>query len=247
MKKKLTISIVAALFSGGMLLAPAMAHNVENEADSESTAENDNENTSENTNENTSGSSSETTSGSEADACVLLCGVNLLSGLGAAPTAETAPPGSAGTAGAELASGAARAAEAALAELYDRHGDAVFSLVERCTGDRLWAEHVTERVFAELWAEPHAFDPSGGSLRSHLIKAAYRHSAAAAPYAAQAEDDAEAPLWHQLHAEDRWAIGLTHFGEMTSKEVADALGVTEEAMTARIARGLRRVRDSDNR
>ena len=148
---------------------------------------------------------------------------------------------------AQLASGAAGAAEGALARLYDRHGDAVFSLVERCTGDRLWAEHVTEQVFAELWAEPHAFDPSKGSLRSHLIKAAYHHSATTKTYSAHAEDDAEAPLWRQLQAEDRWAIGLTHFGEMTSKEVADALGVTEEAMTARIARGLRRVRDSGNR
>ena len=56
-----------------------------NTSSSDSTATNDNENTSENTNENTSGSSGESTSGSEstseADACVLLCGVDLLSGL----------------------------------------------------------------------------------------------------------------------------------------------------------------------
>ena len=148
---------------------------------------------------------------------------------------------------AQLASGAAGAAEGALARLYDRHGDAVFSLVERCTGDRLWAEHVTEQVFAELWAEPHAFDPSKDSLRSHLIRAAYRHSAAAKTYSAPAEDDAEAPLWRQLHAEDRWAIGLSHFGEMSAKEVADALGVSEETMKSRIARGLRQARDSRKR
>ena len=85
--RKLRISILAALFSCGTLLAPALANDTFNDNDSEAEADADNENTNVGVNENTntsdsdSESVSEADSASEADSCALLCGVDVLSGL----------------------------------------------------------------------------------------------------------------------------------------------------------------------
>ncbi len=90
MKRKLTMSVLAALFSGGALLAPAVANTGEttNTSTSTSSASNTNNNTSTNASQNTntnsssstSSSDSTSTSASESDACALLCDAEILSG-----------------------------------------------------------------------------------------------------------------------------------------------------------------------
>jgi RNA polymerase sigma-70 factor (ECF subfamily) len=56
----------------------------------------------------------------------------------------------------------------ALAELYDRHGDAVFAAACRLTSDRGMAEEVVQETFLALWNRADTFDPSIGSLAAWL-------------------------------------------------------------------------------
>ena len=141
----------------------------------------------------------------------------------------------------ELRSSAADAAEAALAEIYRQHGPAVLGLAERCAGDVLQAEQVATEVFVDLWCQRHSL-PSQRSLRSYLIQAAYLRCMAYGELPRErGEDDAEADRWRQLPAEDRWAIGLAYFGQMSSRDVAGLLDVSEEAVKSRITRGLQRL------
>jgi hypothetical protein len=82
MTRKLKISILAALLSGGTLLAPALANedtSNENGSNAEAEADNENTNVSVNENDNNSESTSRSESTSEAEACALLCELELLS------------------------------------------------------------------------------------------------------------------------------------------------------------------------
>jgi RNA polymerase sigma-70 factor (ECF subfamily) len=56
----------------------------------------------------------------------------------------------------------------ALAELYDRHGDAVFASASRLTSDRGLAEEVVQETFLALWNRAETFDPTVGSLAAWL-------------------------------------------------------------------------------
>src|SRR4051794_770967 len=58
--------------------------------------------------------------------------------------------------------------EGALAELYDRHADAIFALVNRLTSDRGIAEEVVQETFLTLWDRAETFDPRAGSLAAWL-------------------------------------------------------------------------------
>ena len=58
--------------------------------------------------------------------------------------------------------------EAALADLYDRHGGAIFALAYRLTSDRGIAEEVVQETFLALWNRAETFDPHAGSLVAWL-------------------------------------------------------------------------------
>jgi RNA polymerase sigma-70 factor (ECF subfamily) len=58
--------------------------------------------------------------------------------------------------------------EAALADLYDRHGGAIFALAYRLTSDRGVAEEVVQETFLALWNRAETFDPDAGSLVAWL-------------------------------------------------------------------------------
>src|SRR5262245_5722055 len=66
--------------------------------------------------------------------------------------------------------------EDALAELYRRHGGAVFALARRVLQDPTDAEEVVQEVFLRLWNAPERFDPERGSLRSFLLAQAHGRS-----------------------------------------------------------------------
>ena len=70
---------------------------------------------------------------------------------------------------AQLVTAIARFSEVALAEVYRRHGGAVFGLAKRVMGSATEAEDVTQEVFLRLWNQPDRFDPARGSLRSFLL------------------------------------------------------------------------------
>jgi RNA polymerase sigma-70 factor (ECF subfamily) len=70
---------------------------------------------------------------------------------------------------AQFVTSIARYSESALAEMYRRHGGAVYGLARRVLHSATEAEDVTQEVFLRLWNLPHRFDPNRGSLRSFLL------------------------------------------------------------------------------
>ena len=63
---------------------------------------------------------------------------------------------------AQLVTSIARYSEPPLAEIYRRHGGAVYGLARRVLNDTTEAEDVTQEIFLRLWNEPDRFDPSRG-------------------------------------------------------------------------------------
>src|ERR1019366_706223 len=70
---------------------------------------------------------------------------------------------------AKLVTSIGRYNEVALAEVYRRHGGAVYGLARRVLSNAADAEDVTQEVFSRLWNQPDRFDPARGSLRSFLL------------------------------------------------------------------------------
>src|SRR5580700_8219711 len=77
---------------------------------------------------------------------------------------------------AQLVTAVARYSEVALAEVYRRHGGAVYGLARRVLSNTTEAEDVTQEVFLRLWNQPDKFDPSRGSLRSYLLAQSHARS-----------------------------------------------------------------------
>lgn len=93
----------------------------------------------------------------------------------------------------------------ALADLYDRHGAAIFAVASRLTSDRGIAEEVVQDTFLALWDRATSFDPATGSLSAWLhtiarnrtvdrLRAAGRRPQFAAPPASSEGDDSETQL-----------------------------------------------------
>jgi RNA polymerase sigma-70 factor (ECF subfamily) len=158
--------------------------------------------------------------------------------------------------------------EEAMAEVFRRHGGAVFSLARRVLGDAGRAEEVVQEVFLRLWNRPERFDPDRGSLRSFLL--AQTHGRAVdllrsdtsrrerevreARATAEAGYDIEREVWDltvadrvrdavmSLPVAERRAIELAYFGGRTYREVALDLDEPEGTVKSRIRSGLRRLR-----
>lgn len=171
---------------------------------------------------------------------------------------------------AQLVTSIGRYSELALAEVYRRHGGAVYGLARRVLRNDAEAEDVTQEVFVRLWNAPDRFDPTRGSLRSWLLaqshgrsvdlirsqnarRARERADAAATARAAyqldvEARDVALADQVGRALAalpdEERRAIELAYFGGNTYVEVARILDQPEGTVKGRIRNGMRRMRES---
>jgi len=173
------------------------------------------------------------------------------------------------TSDAALVVGIARWRQECLAEVYRRHGGAVFSLALRVVADRGRAEDVTQMVFSSLWDSAERFDPERGSLRSYLLTLAHRravdivrsddrrrHREERLAAMAEAPYDIEHEVWDMaladevgralsaLPAPERRAIELAYFGGHTYREVATLLREPEGTIKSRIRLGLERLRTS---
>jgi RNA polymerase sigma-70 factor (ECF subfamily) len=164
----------------------------------------------------------------------------------------------------------ARWREDALAEVYRRHGGAVYGLARRVLSDEARAEEVVQEVFMRLWNSPERCDTDRGSLRSFLLAEAHgravdqlrsetsrrRREEQDARRTATAGYDLEHEVWDltlaeqvksalgDLPAEERRAIQLAYFGGHTYREVAARLGEPEGTVKSRIRAGLRRLQVS---
>jgi RNA polymerase sigma-70 factor (ECF subfamily) len=173
-----------------------------------------------------------------------------------------------GASDAQLVTLIGRYSEVALAEVYRRHGGAVFGLACRVLNNTTEAEDVVQEVFLRLWNQPDRFDPSRGSLRSFLLAQSHARSVDAirslnsrraresreAGRTARAEYDMQHEVWdltvaHQvaralgdLPEEERRAIELAYFEGLTYVEVARLLNQPEGTVKSRIRNGMRRMR-----
>ncbi len=169
---------------------------------------------------------------------------------------------------AQLVTSVARYSEVALAEVYRRHGGAVFGLAKRVLNNPTEAEDVTQEVFLRLWNQPDRFDPDRGSLRSFLLAQAHGRAVDAvrssnsrrlreardAMRTAQADYDMQHEVWDlavadqvaqamgALPEEERRAIELAYFDGRTYREVAQLLDQPEGTVKSRIRNGMRRMR-----
>jgi RNA polymerase sigma-70 factor, ECF subfamily len=169
---------------------------------------------------------------------------------------------------AQLVTSIARYSEVALAEVFRRHGGAVFGLAKRVLQSPAEAEDVTQEVFLRLWNEPDRFDPGRGPLRSFLLAQAHGRAVDAvrsstsrrlreardAVHRAASAYDMEHEAWDlaladqvaramgELPDEERRAIELAYFDGHTYREVARLLEQPEGTVKSRIRNGMRRLR-----
>jgi len=169
---------------------------------------------------------------------------------------------------AQLVTAVARYSEVALAEVYRRHGGAVYGLARRVLNSASEAEDVTQEVFLRLWNQPDRFDPGRGTLRSFLLSQSHARAVDAirslnarkareakdAHRTASAEYDISHEAWDlaladkvsgalaDLPKDERRAIELAYFDGRTYVEVAALLDTPEGTVKSRIRNGMRRMR-----
>jgi RNA polymerase sigma-70 factor (ECF subfamily) len=171
---------------------------------------------------------------------------------------------------AQLVISIARFSEVALAEVYRRHGGAVFGLARRVLSNESEAQDVTQDVFLRLWNHPDRFDAARGSLRSFLLTQSHGKAVDAirslnarrsrevrdGQLTARAAYDINNEAWDlalsdqvnraldALPEHERKVIELAYFEGKTYVEVARALGQPEGTVKSRIRQGMRRMRSA---
>ena len=169
---------------------------------------------------------------------------------------------------AQLVTSIGRYSEVALAEVYRRHGGAVYGLARRVLDNAAEAEDVTQEVFLRLWNEPDRFDPQRGALRSFLLAQSHARAvdvirsqnarrareAKDAMKTARADYHMQNEAWdlsikYQVHqaleslpVDERRAIELAYFEGRTYVQVAEILNQPEGTVKSRIRNGMRRMR-----
>jgi RNA polymerase sigma factor (sigma-70 family) len=159
----------------------------------------------------------------------------------------------------------------ALEALYDRYGEAAWSLALRILTDQSLAEDVVREVFLSLWREARRFNPARGTVATYLLSTTHhravdvvrreenlrrRHGPEEAPALAPdqpsgLEDEVEVAerrsriraALAELPEPQREALMLAYFGGYTQREIASLVGVPLGTVKTRMAAGMRRLKD----
>jgi RNA polymerase sigma-70 factor, ECF subfamily len=154
--------------------------------------------------------------------------------------------------------------------IFDRHGDAAFSLAYRMCGRRATAEDVVQEAFVSLWRSGARYDRARGSVRSWVLSVvhnraidAFRRDAArtsrdvsdeglAERVAAQERTEAEVErrdeaqqvrnALGELPAEQRQVIELAFFGGFSHTQIAEMLKLPAGTVKGRMRLGLTKLR-----
>lgn len=169
---------------------------------------------------------------------------------------------------AQLVTAIARYSEVALAEVYRRHGGAVYGMAIKVLRDRTEAEDVTQDIFLRLWDAPDRFDPGRGTLRTYLLTTAHSRAvdvirSLEAKHRRELNDalsrvvtsfdvdrafdelttaDHVQCALRDLPPDEKEVIELAYFGGHSYHQVAVLLGQPEGTVKGRIRTGLRRLR-----
>ncbi|URN12279.1 RNA polymerase sigma factor [Streptomyces radiopugnans] len=143
--------------------------------------------------------------------------------------------------------------ESALAELYDGHASVVRGLAHRFLDDEEAADRVVAEVFAEVWADPGAYEPERGSLRLWLTELTQRRALRHLD-AISLAPESRARLEERIRAASaaaradrmvtampgslRTALELAYVGRRDYREAAAELGVSEGEARRRMRLGL---------
>jgi RNA polymerase sigma factor (sigma-70 family) len=159
---------------------------------------------------------------------------------------------------------AGKQSEAAFAELVRRHVDLVYSAALRMVCDAHLAQDVTQGVFVALaqnarplaehpvlsgWLHRTARNLAANTVRSETRRRTREQEAAAMNQLNETETDWQTISLHlddglgQLDEADRDALMLRYFERKSAREMADALGLSEEAAQKRASRAVERLRE----
>ncbi len=164
-----------------------------------------------------------------------------------------------------------RRQDSALGEIYDRYGRLIYTIALRITGDRETAEEVVQDVFQNVWQAAGGFQVGIGSFSSWLFGIA-RHRAIDATRSKRerartreqnlnddvllvADTDIERTVdqsllrdavgkaLKELPSNQRQAVELAYYGELTRAEIAEKLGAPLGTVKTRLRLGLIKLRD----
>ena len=154
--------------------------------------------------------------------------------------------------------------------IFDRHGNAAFSLAYRMCGRRAMAEDVVQEAFLSLWRSGARYDRARGSVRSWVLSTVHNRAIDALRAGVVREgrnvaDDGiaerlEAPerteievarrdeavqiraALEELPTDQRHVLELAYFGGFSQTEIAEMLAVPLGTVKGRMRLGLTKLR-----
>ncbi|MAU09556.1 MAG: hypothetical protein CL607_07035 [Anaerolineaceae bacterium] len=150
----------------------------------------------------------------------------------------------------------------ALADLYDRYGGGVFSLILQVLNDTGQAEEVTQDVFMRVWHGAEKWDANRGKLSSWLLTIARHAAIDRLRMEKRRYNIADTPLdnmpakgsenWAQrrqikslltlIPPEQAQLIELSYYGGMSHQDIADTTQTPLGTVKTRIRSGMQKLR-----
>ena len=154
---------------------------------------------------------------------------------------------------------------AAFASLMQRHLSAVMATTRRIVRDEAEAEDITQEAFLRLWNTAKTLEAGPGGLRAWLRRVASNLAidwlrkakrldvTDDVPEQSQSADQLDAlqardvttrvaEALNSLPPRQRIAVALFHFDDMSQREVAEIMDLSQDALESLLARGRRRLR-----